>query len=1177
MKNLTTTLIFVGFILSLNAQITKVKYLLSYDHQQCEYRVSLYIEEGQINSNADRILFNSQISVVTDAYVQLSVSRVFNPYVGPNSTSPIVYEKLPPAVTPANCSSYTYHRFWPHITPTAYFQEGLSAGDTLALFSFKSDKATSQCGFDIRLFENGKDPGPGDPDMLGNDFSNAFAMGSVNPLYNGNLAQEGSPAPVMNGLTYALAQNLILTPQFETNTCSGANAFAWTGPSGFSSTNQGITISNFQPENQGYYTLTTTNKEGCENAYTIPVFYDTPSTKDTAVCAGSDLILVGSPAMVNGIGGTWQAVGDAPGTLLAFSQGRALLKVDQNAKPGPYTFQYTVDNNTNEINILVNNLPEIPLRICPMCDGDTLDLPTPPSMSWQSDYNPLVLDSYEVIKIIGGNQAAAVKSGTALLSLTNNITGCISKPIPVKVLSSKVSLVGNASSVCVNSTFQFLPSTGGTWQSDNPNVATINNSGVATAISPGEVTFTYRPIVPVCGAELRSPTITVIGSPAVSYTGPTSICVGGTTTLSPSAGGTWVSANAGVATVNNTGIVTGVALGTATFAFTSNATGCTAILQPALIVETKPQVQLFTNDTLCVYDIGYCIPSTGGTWASSNTSVVTITNGGVFTAINPGTASLFYTQTNAGCISDPLKLVVLAEGACTENGQKWVHVTCFADLNGDGIYAPPVEYPLNNTSLQIAGHPITYFTNVNGESLFSLDTGNYTLTALIPYGNWEENPIITNFDFFDNTELLIGFAPLTGNASAIAQQSVGIIRCNQYTNMNVSVMNVGSAPLDGRIKVKHEIRSMVKNFNPALLAMTDSTITWQIDQLLPGQVFKPSYQARIPNPNSNNDSLHFTISVYDDNDSLLYKENLVYLIRCSYDPNDLQVRPDRIGEENLTLRTEALTYQVRFQNTGNDTAFYVRIDDVLHKDIDRSSLMLIDASHKGRMILCSNDTLCYIMDTIQLVDDKTSFEASQGYVVFTANTQTAIKEGTVVPNQAFIFFDANAPVITNKVQNTIVTALPCPDNTLTIDGAWLTTGEGGLKYQWIDCNTGTVVEETTTPFYKLETIGTYQVKILGDYCTTYSECVVYNTTSTDEIPNELLIYPTLIHDRFYISTSEIIKEVNLVHLSGKVQPLMTISTEDKLTLVSLPSVTPGYYLVNIITNKGVHTKAIIKK
>lgn len=1176
MKNIYISLFVLASITSLNAQITKVKYLMSYDTSRCEYLVSLYVEEGQINSTADRILFNSQFSVVSAENVSLSIGRSYNPMMGPNSTNPIRYEMVPNPVTPANCSSQKFHRIFPSLIPTAYFPEGLKAGDTLPLFSLKSDKVSTRCGFDIRLYENGVDPGANDPNMLGNDFSNSFTMGSPTQIYNGNLAQVGSPGPVMTGLDYDLAQNLTLTPHFASRSCGGTNNYEWTGPLGFSMATQGIAIANFQPQYQGYFTLKAYNKEGCEREYTIPVFYENLATSDTAVCPGSTLVLSGAPAEINGIPGSWQAVGNTPGDLIAISGGKALLKINDQAAVGKYNYQYTVDNKSYEISIEVNGIPPTPLSFCPVCEGDTLALPTPPSMTWQTDYNPLVFDSYEVVRIIGDSRAAALKSGTALLQLKNDITGCISKPLPLKVLTSKVTVVGS-DTVCVGNTLQLRPSTGGTWTSDSPSIATINNSGVVTAIATGQVTFTFRPIVPVCGMQLQSPIITVIGNTGLTITGPASICVGGTTMLSPSTGGTWVSANNAVATVNNNGLVTGVFPGTVQFSYTSNTTGCTSLLQTPVIVSLKPQVQLLTNDTLCVYDIGYCIPSTGGTWASSNPTVVTITNGGVITAISPGTASLFYTQTNAGCISDPLKLVVLPEGACAENGQKWVHVTCFADLNGDGIYAPPVEYPLNNTSLQIPGHPITYFTNINGEAFFSLDTGNYSLSALVPYGNWEDNPIITNFYLTENTELMIGFMPMAGSNSAIAQQTTGLIRCNQYTNAFLSVMNVGSVPLDGRITVQHEERSMVKNFNPGLLSMTDTTITWQIDQLLPGQVFKPSYQVRIPNPISNNDSLHFTINVYDDNDSLLYTENLAYLIRCSYDPNDLQVRPDRIGEENLTLRTEALTYQVRFQNTGNDTAFYVRIDDVLHKEIDRSSLMLIDASHKGRMILCSNDTLCYIMDTIQLVDDKTSFEASQGYVVFMAKTQTDIKEGTVVPNQAFIFFDANAPVITNDVKNTIVTALPCPDNALTIDGSMLTTGEGGLLYQWIDCNTGLVLEETTTPFYQPEANGTYQVKIIGDYCTTYSDCVVYNTTSNDETTNELLVYPTLIQDRCYISTQEIIKKINLVHLSGNVQPLMTMETEDKLTVVTLPSMAPGYYLVNIITNKGVYTKAIIKK
>ena len=204
--------------------------------------------------------------------------------------------------------------------------------------------------------------------------------------------------------------------------------------------------------------------------------------------------------------------------------------------------------------------------------------------------------------------------------------------------------------------------------------------------------------------------------------------------------------------------------------------------------------------------------------------------------------------------------------------------------------------------------------------------------------------------------------------------------------------------------------------------------------------------------------MRFAIQVKDDNDSSLFQNNFAHLIRCSYDPNDLQVRPDRIGEDNLTLRTEALTYQVRFQNTGNDTAFlrpHRRCAPQRYRPpfphAHRCQPQRQDDPVQQRH-------LCYIMDTIQLVDDKTNYEASQGYVVFTAKTKFDIAEGTVVPNQAHIFFDANAPSDHQCRKNTIVTSLPCPDNALTQDGPWLVATEGGNQYTWIDCSNDQILE-----------------------------------------------------------------------------------------------------------------------
>lgn len=61
--------------------------------------------------------------------------------------------------------------------------------------------------------------------------------------------------------------------------------------------------------------------------------------------------------------------------------------------------------------------------------------------------------------------------------------------------------------------------------------------------------------------------------PSVNITGSNSICAASTTTLSPTTGGTWTSNNPTIASVTNSGLVTGIAAGSATFTFTQTSTG----------------------------------------------------------------------------------------------------------------------------------------------------------------------------------------------------------------------------------------------------------------------------------------------------------------------------------------------------------------------------------------------------------------------------------------------------------------------------------------------------------------------------------------------------------------------------------------------------------------------------
>ncbi|MFC4231455.1 PKD domain-containing protein [Parasediminibacterium paludis] len=91
-----------------------------------------------------------------------------------------------------------------------------------------------------------------------------------------------------------------------------------------------------------------------------------------------------------------------------------------------------------------------------------------------------------------------------------------------------------------------------------------------------------------CGTNTVTKTISVNGTPATltAITGPTSVALGGVIGLSNSTnGGVWASANSAVATINNYGIVTGIAVGNTVITYTvPNTCGTNSISMPITVL-----------------------------------------------------------------------------------------------------------------------------------------------------------------------------------------------------------------------------------------------------------------------------------------------------------------------------------------------------------------------------------------------------------------------------------------------------------------------------------------------------------------------------------------------------------------------------------------------------------------
>jgi len=183
----------------------------------------------------------------------------------------------------------------------------------------------------------------------------------------------------------------------------------------------------------------------------------------------------------------------------------------------------------------------------------------------------------------------------------------------------------------------------------------------------------------------------------------------------------------------------------------------------------------------------------------------------------------------------------------------------------------------------------------------------------------------------------------------------------------------------------------------------------------------------------------------DDED--LFVETFCMEVTGSYDPNDKQVFPTGITANRYIKEDDELEYLIRFQNTGNDTAFKVVIRDTIQTDvIDIATLTSGASSHNYTFNIYGHGIAEWTFDNILLPDSNVNEPGSNGFVKFKAKLLPNIAPGTIVTNSADIYFDFNAPVITNEVWNTVFDTVL--RGTVIISGAILT--ESGLPVPGVE-------------------------------------------------------------------------------------------------------------------------------
>jgi uncharacterized protein YjdB len=294
------------------------------------------------------------------------------------------------------------------------------------------------------------------------------------------------------------------------------------------------------------------------------------------------------------------------------------------------------------------------------------------AITWSSS-NP------SVATVSSSGLATGLAAGTTTISATSEGTNAAATVTVANVPVASVVITPATALMLAGASVQLVASpkdAGGsvlsgraiTWASSAPATATVSSSGVVTGVAAGAVTITatsegatgsaavtVNPI-PVASLSLSPAAVSAAVGQAVQLTATPRDASG-----NPLTGRvvTWATSNAAVATVTASGqvavgVVTGVAAGSATITATSEGKSTTSTvtvtLVPVASVAVTPaaativvgitrQLSAVTKDAA-----GNTLTGRGVTWASSNTSIATVSGSGLVTGQRAGSATITATS-----------------------------------------------------------------------------------------------------------------------------------------------------------------------------------------------------------------------------------------------------------------------------------------------------------------------------------------------------------------------------------------------------------------------------------------------------------------------------------------------------------------------------------------------------
>jgi 5-hydroxyisourate hydrolase-like protein (transthyretin family) len=460
-------------------------------------------------------------------------------------------------------------------------------------------------------------------------------------------------------------------------------SYSWTGPNGFTSTQQNPTVNT-----AGTYTVTYKDQFCCTQSTSTTVVFN---TLPTATITGNLTVCQGQTTTLTANGtGFFQWNNGA--IVQSITVGAGTYSVEVTSVAGcKATASATVTETANPTATITGNLT--------VCQGQTTTLTANGTGSYKWSNSSTA-------------QSITVGAGTYSVEVTS-AAGCKATASATVTNTLFATTISGGTSVCPGKTSTLTANSVGSYK--------WSNGATTQSITVGVGTYTVE-VTNVAGCKATaSATITENPTPQVSITGNLKVCNNGTTSLTANATGTYTWSNGATTKIIN------VSAGTYNVTV-SNGAGCSASAS-AIVTNSNTTVSISGEPTVCQNATTTLTANGTGTYAWSN--------GATTKTITVGAGTYSVTLTNAEGCTATNSITVTTKNCNTSSVGDFV----FCDKNGNGVQdtgEPGIAgVTVTLTGTDTNGQPVTKVTTTDANGKYSFDNlaaGTYSVKFTTPNG-----------------------------------------------------------------------------------------------------------------------------------------------------------------------------------------------------------------------------------------------------------------------------------------------------------------------------------------------------------------------------------------------------------------------------------------------------------